>query len=148
MPKTKVQRTEEQMLTCLRNAVLNAQAHQKAGDPTRIYSQYIRYALNQFDEQEGVRRVSRKASGKVRPEIVHDHSIPHKFILNKLLSIKNVTNKAVKEVVVKYYRLGVITKEENKILNKMGLRSEMPEGWDENNGSVYARYEIAGIKLT
>lgn len=118
MPKTKVQRTEEQMLTCLRNAVLNAQAHQKAGDPSGIYSQYIRYALNQFDKQEGVRRVSRKASGKIRPGIVHDHSIPHKFILNKLLSIKNLTNHAVKEVIDKYYRIGVLTKEEDKIKPK------------------------------
>ena len=147
MPKKIQTRTEDQMLTCLRNAVLNAQAHQKAGDPTRVYSQYIRYALNQFDKQEGITLTSRKAKGKVRPFIVHDHSVPHSFVLNKLLALKNVTNLALKDVISKYYRIGVITKEEDKLLSDNGLRSKMPNGWDENNGSVYARYEEVGIKL-
>jgi hypothetical protein len=135
------------MLTCLKNVVLNAQAHQKAGDPTRIYSQYIRYALNQFDKHEGIRLTSRKAKGKVRPAIVHDHSIPHSFVLNKLLALKNVTNEALKEVINKHYRIGIITKEEDELLTRSGLRKKMPDGWDEKSGSVYARYEKVGITL-
>lgn len=127
--------------------MLNAQAHQKAGDPTRVYSQYIRYALNQFDKQEGITLSSRKAKGKVRPFIVHDHSVPHSFVLNKLLALKNVTNQALKDVIEKYYRVGIITKEEDRLLNSNGLRSKMPKSWDGNSGSVYARYEVVGIKL-
>jgi hypothetical protein len=145
MPKTKEKRTRDQMLTCLAEAVLNAQRHKRVGDPPKIYSQYIRYALGQFADEEGIRRRSLKAVGKARGEVVHDHSIPHSFILQKLLDLKKVDHKTLEGVIKKYYRIGIITKSEDARLSKIGLRSKMPQGWDENLGDIYERYSKAGI---
>jgi hypothetical protein len=148
MPKTKEKRTRDQMLTCLAEAVLNAQRHKRAGDPPKIYSQYIRYAVGQFADEEGIRRRSLKAVGKARGEVVHDHIIPHSFILEKLLNLKKVSHNSLSGIIEKYYRIGIITKGENARLSKMGLNSKMPNDWDQNNGDVYARYARAGIKLS
>ena len=151
--KIKIQRTLKQRLTCLQNAVQNAQKHRKAGDPKRMYSQYIRYALNEFDEQKE-RRFSSDALSlnpnrkKKFPELVHDHMIPHAFVLNKLLSLKEPSHKALAKVINKYYQICVITKEEDQILNRQGLRSKMPESWNEIPGDRDARYKIAGIRLS
>lgn len=143
MPKK--QRTEEQMLTCLRHAVLNGQIHKAAGDPVKVYSRYIRYALESFNRLDGIELTSEKAQGK--KDVIRDHIVPHCFILNKLLSIKDVTNQSIKDVVNKYYRIGVITVEEDELLTKNGLKDEMPQNWDELNGDVYARYTAVGINL-
>jgi hypothetical protein len=41
----------------------------------------------------------------------------------------------------------VITKEEDKRLNASGLRSKMPDGWNDKSGSVFARYQRVGISI-
>jgi len=45
----------------------------------------------------------------------------------------------------KFYRLGVLTKEEDLKLKKKKLNSKMPSGWTMENG-VFARYDVIGIK--
>ena len=43
-------RTEEQKLTCIKRAISNAQEHMRVNDPTRVYSQYVRYALSELSD--------------------------------------------------------------------------------------------------
>ena len=44
-----------------------------------------------------------------------------------------------------YYRLGVLTKDEDNILSSIGLKYKMPEDWNIKM-NVFYRYEVAGIK--
>jgi len=56
--------------------------------------------------------------------------------------------KVFEEALLKrYYVICAITKGEDKLLTAAGLRSKMPDGWDELNDSIYARYEVAGILI-
>ena len=138
-------RTIEQKIECIKKVILNSQEHIKAGDPTRVYSQYVRYAL---DEVKGLNFcTSKKAKGLKRKEVTHEHVIPHSIVMNKLFSLDSLTNENIMSIIQKYYVICAITKEEDKRLNAIGLKSKMPEGWDEANDNVLARYESAGISI-
>ena len=72
--------------------------------------------------------------------LVKDHSVPINEIFD-LFDRTNINRKHVEHTLLEFYRLGVITKDENENLNNEGLRSKMPEKWD----SVFARYEKIGL---
>ena len=138
-------RTIEQKIECIKKVILNSQEHIKAGDPTRVYSQYVRYAL---DEVKGLNFcTSKEAKGLKRKEVTHEHVIPHSIVMNKLLSLDSLTNENIMSILQKYYVICAVTKEEDKRLNAAGLKSKMPDGWDETNDNVFARYESVGILI-
>lgn len=138
-------RTIEQKLECIKKAILNAQEHIQAGDPRRVYSQYLRYALDEVSDLNFC--VSKAAKGLKRKDVIHEHVVPHSVVMEKLLSLDPLTHETIMTVIKKYYVICAITKEEDKKLNNEKLRTKMPEGWDENNGSVFARYEKVGISV-
>ncbi len=81
-------------------------------------------------------------SGK-KGDLVVDHAIPF-TCLRDFLENAPRTSAGVTRCLSDNLRLTVLTKSEDNKLNKMGLRSKMPEG----QTSVTARYETAGIVLT
>ncbi|QBZ83030.1 hypothetical protein GHNINEIG_01071 [Hydrogenovibrio crunogenus] len=137
--------TINQKLECLRRVINNSKEHVKAGDKTRIYSQYIRYALDEFKEINFCTSI--KANGLKRKEVTHEHVVPHFFIMNKLLNLDSLTDQNILAVLNKFYIICQITKDEDKYLNAAGLRSKMPDGWNEKTDSVFARYENVGIEI-
>jgi len=87
-----------------------------------------------------------RARLKERPNpLVHEHVIPKGIVIERLLKLPNKTADSVNELMVKYCKGAVITKDEDARLNSLGLRSKMPTGWDEKD--VWARYRYAGIVL-
>lgn len=139
-------RGEEEKLNCLKKVIFNAQEHMRVGDPTRIYSQYLRYALDEFRDMNFY--ISENARGLFRNEVIHEHVVPHKIIMGKLLSLDCPTNCDILSIIKKYYVICRITKAEDKLLSSLGLRSKMPSGWDEESGCVFARYRYAGISVS
>ena len=144
--RKKIQRTYQQKLECLRKAIINSKEHIRNGDPTRIYSQYLRYCMDEFSSQPDFQS-SVEAKELKRKDVTLEHVVPHSFIMNKLLSLEELTNENIKSVIQKFHIICRITKDEDKRLNRSGLRSKMPDDWDEENGSLYARYEKVGILL-
>ena len=146
MPKTL--RDKKQKLECIRKAVLNARKHIRAGDPKRMVSQYIRYALDDIANE--YLYVSRKAKGLNKKELVtRDHVIPHVISLEKLLALNPVSIEGITEIIERYYMICTITREENQKLNDAGLKSKMPEGWkDVGLNDRFARYDQVGIKCS
>lgn len=139
-------RTIEQRLECLRKAISNSKEHIRADDPRRIYSQYIRYALDEFVDLNFY--TSTKADGLVsRKCVIHEHVIPHSIVMDKLLNLNLLTDENIMSVLNRFYVICRITKDEDRLLNVNGLRSKMPDGWDEKTGSVFARYEKVGISF-
>lgn len=136
-------RTNEQKLNCIRRVLSNSKDHIKHGDPKRMYSQYIRYALDEISDLNFC--TSERAKGLKRKDVIHDHVIPHSIVMNKLLSLKEPSNESIMKVIKKFYILCAITKEEDGLLNSAGYRSKMPDGWNEEKDSVFARYESVGI---
>lgn len=136
-------RTNEQKIDCIRRVLSNSKEHIRCGDPKRIYSQYIRYALDEISNLNFC--ISARAKGLKRKDVIHEHVVPHSIIMNKLLSLKELNNENIMDVLEKFYILCAITKEEDRLLNAAGYRSKMPDGWDEETDSVFARYEAVGI---
>ncbi|MBZ0330688.1 hypothetical protein KZO25_10220 [Halomonas sp. ANAO-440] len=135
----------EQKIECIRRVILNAQDHIQVGDPKRVYSQYVRYALDEVSGINFCRSV--KAKGLKRKDVIHEHVVPHLIVMDKLLSLDQLTNENIINVINKYYVICAITKEEDKKLNAAGLRSKMPKNWNDESGSVFARYETVGIDI-
>lgn len=138
-------RTIEQKLECIRKVVLNSKEHIRCGDPKRVYSQYIRYALDEISYLNFC--TSKKAKGLKRKEVIHEHVVPHSIVMNKLLSLETLSDENIMRITGKFYILCAITKEENELLNAHGYRSKMPDGWNEETDSVFARYKAVGIEI-
>ena len=138
-------RTYEQKLACLRKAVSNSKEHLAAGDPPRVYSQYIRYALDEFRKLRTYTSI--EAHGLSR-DVVREHVVPHSIVMDKLLNLDSLTDEKLESVLQKYFSICVITKAEDLRLTAAGFRSKMPPGWDEEAGSIFARYDHEKVKIS
>jgi hypothetical protein len=138
-------RTIEQKLECLRKAILSSKKHILAGDPRRIYSQYIRYALNEFDY---LNLCTSSEAKDLKQNFIHEHVIPHAIVMAKLLELDPLTDENMMAILNKFYYICKITKEEDKRLSAAGFKQKMPPGWDGESCSVFARYEHAKVGIS
>tara|TARA_B100000900_G_C20349543_1_gene621725 strand:- start:95 stop:628 length:534 start_codon:yes stop_codon:yes gene_type:complete len=83
-------------------------------------------------------------NNKSNTRLMKDHSVPIKIIRMLLQSDLSRSEKNIEKFLNKYYRLGVLTKEEDIRLNDIKLKSDMPQDWDGYD--VFARYKKAGIE--
>jgi hypothetical protein len=90
-------------------------------------------------------RRSKAAAQLPLTECVVEHVMPQMELVNRLMSMRPVTETGVIEILTKYLRVIVVTREEHGRLNSLGLRSVMPRDWDGRD--VFARYEAVGIEL-
>jgi|GEM_PF-741396 len=88
---------------------------------------------------------SKAATGQPLSECIVEHSVPLMEIVRWLMEMNPLTELRVTNLLKKFYRMRLVTKEENTRLNEGELRSKMPDGWDGKD--VYARYRAAKIKL-
>lgn len=80
----------------------------------------------------------------VRKAITYDHAIPLRCLRSGLREASG-TNETMGSFLAQFVKGVVITREENDKLNKLGLRSTMPEGADVDD--LTARYRMAGIEF-
>lgn len=133
-------------LAMLVMVIENAKKHKDLGHTTRIYSQYLRYAMDEFAYVN--LHQSDEAKGKTKKEVVRDHVVPHSLVMDKLFAIKELNQNSVWRVIKKYYIICSITKEEDRKLSSKGFKSKMPNGWCENEENLFARYEEVGINYS
>ena len=76
--------------------------------------------------------------------LIKEHSIPVASLYKILRKEENLNVDQTELILKKYYKLGVLTKSEDDLLNSNGLRSKMPPKWDGKN--IFARYDEIGIK--
>lgn len=77
-------------------------------------------------------------------QLIKDHAMPVKVISELLKQDDCPSEESVEKLLLNFYKLGVLTQEEDKVLNQLSLKSAMPNDWDGIN--VFARYEEAGIQ--
>jgi hypothetical protein len=87
---------------------------------------------------------ARTLGGIARERLMKDHAIPVAVLRDLLFDRQPDSIEQVRAVLLRHYRFGVITEQEDRLLNAAGLRSRMPEGWTPNDGP-FARYEKVGI---
>jgi len=88
---------------------------------------------------------SKAALNKPLKECRVEHAVPFTVIINHLMDMKNLTAKAVTNVLKKWYSVMLVTYDEDVRLQKSGLRFKMPEKWDKKD--IFARYKKVGIEL-
>lgn len=84
---------------------------------------------------------AKTTTGKTRVE----HVVPLKVIVDLLLKIKQPTNRKVRNILKKFYRVCIVTVHEHQQLTDAGLRSKMPDDWD--GADPFARYKVVGIDV-
>jgi hypothetical protein len=64
-----------------------------------------------------------------------------------IFALDEIDEKNVELILLKYIGYGgiLITTEEDKTLNSLGLQSKMPENWDKED--IFARYKLADIEI-
>lgn len=82
-------------------------------------------------------------NGELEDRLVKDHAIPIRVLRELIHEMPDQSISSIKTFLMENYRLGVVTKSEDKRLNKNGLRSVMPKDWDKLNWK--ARYDTAEI---
>jgi len=80
---------------------------------------------------------SKEADGRDLNECNVEHVVPQMLIVNWLMDMSPLTKPKVEVLLKKYFRVLLVTKEEHARLNASGLRSTMPDDWDEED--VWAR---------
>ncbi len=82
---------------------------------------------------------------ETKEHLVKDHSIPVVVLETKLKQIAPRTIEEVETFLLTYYRLGIITKQEDNRTNLAKLRKNMPIEWNERN--PFARYEYPFVTI-
>lgn len=89
-------------------------------------------------------QAARTLGGLDRSRLMKDHAIPVTVLRDMLFDEQPASIEEVRDFMVRHYRFGIITDEEDAELNVAGLRSCMPDGWTPADGP-FARYEKVGI---
>ena len=86
--------------------------------------------------------------GREKRTTTNDHPYPLNYLVDRAVKDGYVSRENWPKL-LKMIKLIVITEEENKKLNKAGLRQKMPFEVDDvyNIKDEYARYKVVGIKV-
>lgn len=91
---------------------------------------------------------ARRAAKDRGVRLIVDHAVPVTVMSAMMFDPEpgeevERTAEGIHAHLTRWYRLGLLTPDEDARLNSAGLRSAMPRGWDRR--SVFARYEAVGI---
>lgn len=76
--------------------------------------------------------------------LIKEHAVPVRKLRELLTNLgADASVNEIEETLIKYYKLGVLTKEEDDKINQASLNSRMPLDWDGEN--MFARYAAAKI---
>lgn len=88
-----------------------------------------------------------RACGNIRPAsrlLRHEHVVPVNIVSHCLLNVESgATLGDCAELIMRYSRVAIITREQDTELRNAGLSGKMPEGWDRND--IWARYKVTGL---
>jgi hypothetical protein len=87
---------------------------------------------------------ARTLGSLARERLMKDHAIPVAVLRDLLFDEQPKSVDEIRAFMLRYYRFGIITQEEDDSLNAAGLRSKMPRQWNRGD-SPFARYDAVGI---
>lgn len=100
-----------------------------------------KYCQGDFYSKQAYKKVQQKDF----TNLVYEHMVPKNKYIQKVCeeNAKNetLTLEIILELLKKYWKIAIITKDEDKLL----LTKSMPKTWNENN--IFLRYQEANIQL-
>lgn len=145
---------ELKRLELIAEAVQYCQRARSLGMPVNCYSKALREPIHFLWERRGGKTkmacatYRSKAAMGMRSgsgELIYDHAIPFNLLHSELLALSDVNPGSIADVLSRHGTVVLITKDENRRLNKGGLGRRLPPGWD--NVDHLARYKTANIEL-
>lgn len=145
---------ETARLRLICDTVRHCQSLRDRGASATVYSRALREPIHILWETAGK---SKDASAQYRSkaslglrrgggELVYDHAIPFNLTQRELLALDSIEPESVRPILERGRVVALITKAEDALLNRLGLQSRMPDGWD--GVDFLARYKVADIELT
>ena len=135
-------------------AVKQAKKAEKYGFTRNECSRNLKTALHQYWQNKEMGQHSQSQRKNLPRSVEADkrelkglrleHVVPQMWFVNKLMDMDAPDKEKIGKLLKKHFRVLLVTKEEDAKLTKAGLRSDMPEGWDEEN--PWARHDAVGIK--
>lgn len=120
----------------------------------------LRRALHDFweDRKDGPRRTAKTSKdakeielGRKDGKTTFDHAIPLSVVISELLSTNLDEEARVYDKIKETIHLRIISKEEDRILNRIGLNRQMPPEYDDPTSPLFrdveARYKKASIEF-
>tara|TARA_B100000401_G_C52580254_1_gene612245 strand:- start:149 stop:682 length:534 start_codon:yes stop_codon:yes gene_type:complete len=98
--------------------------------------------LNEGCLRRGIK--NSKKNDKKNNGFTYEHPIPSKIITDEIVKNRKLPNKII-EILNWSDLIVIVTKNEDKCLQKIGLQSRMPIGWKYLTDSQFERYKIAGL---
>ena len=85
-----------------------------------------------------------------KSNLIYEHIVPkEKYIQTPIIQSakdrKLKSEQEIKNILDQFWFIATITKDEDKLLSKLGYNKKMPNDWDNKN--IFARYNQANIKL-
>jgi len=78
-------------------------------------------------------------------KLIVDHAVPISVMVSMLFQPGfDLSREGIRSYLVRWYRLGLLSHEENGRLDAAGLNSAMPTDWNEDD--AFARYHCVGIE--
>jgi len=149
----KIMLSDENRLDLIMEAVFYCKKVKKLGMPVAAYSKSLREPIHFLWEIRNgqkykiakYRSRSSLTIGSGAGKLVYDHAIPFLYLQEKLLSSGEISRESLRETLDRYTVACIITKEEDKKLNALGLNRKMPKDWDQSDN--LARYKYANIEI-
>lgn len=144
-----------QRIEKLRNALLGIYALADVGVPDLLVNKTVREAVFfMYEAHNGskhsaerphsaaARAFSHSGTNKFKRSVTCDHAIPY-TVLRESLRVSVADPEEFAAVLYRYVQYVIITNEENKKLERAGLRHRMPGGAKQDD--MLARYQAVGI---
>lgn len=144
---------EQKRLELICEAVSYCQRASGLGMPTRCFTKALREPVFFLWEKHGRSKIaaaayrSRASLGLTfgSRQIVYDHSVPFRYLQERLLALQPVQPVTVRDVLTRYAVSSLLKREEDRLLTKRGLARTMPDDWDGTD--PLARYSAVGIEM-
>ncbi len=117
----------------------------KAERPKQVISRHMLMSIAasaQYDEKRGEGGPGIRSY--TRAGLRYEHVVPIST-LHELLFDARLSLTATDDVLRNFYHVAWITLDEDARLNKSGMRTKMPIGW--NGSNPFARYDAVGVQL-
>ena len=154
MPPDCLSMSERDNLDYIRKAVKQAKKAQKYGFTRNECSRNLKTALHQYWQNKEMGQHSQsqrknlprsvEASKRELKGLRLEHVVPQMWFVNQLMDMDTIDKEEIRELLETYFRVLLVTKEEDAKLTEAGLRYKMPKDWDEEN--PWARHDAVGIK--
>lgn len=144
----------EERLESIRITLVASQQQRRNGMPQSVHYVFVKNAVEWM--YESTLDISLRSRGSLhldpankedRKQLDREHSVPFRLTFEELMSLDNPTTGDIHAVLARNTHLAWVTKAEHQRITEMGLRQDMPVGWNKDADSPLARYEAAGIEL-